>query len=545
MFLPHSLIIIATCELVTLSSGGDKSCINDGTTKHCYHIVDANVTWNEASDVCNNDSGMLINIDSANEQNFIAGEPSGADDESEENCAEISINNMKWNDKSCSDTRGYICEKTQVDCYKEITTYTGQQSVTISGRICQAWSLNTPHSHKYHEDSMFPDGKEDTAANFCRDPSKSGFLWCYTLDRAKRWEECPIWFCEKTGGTEPCMKDESSGHCYQILDTQITWNQAFYKCERNGGNLVTIESVEEQQFISDLMRMRKRFFETVGLWIGSNKLQPEDQRSWVNGEQFSYVNWAEGEPNSPLVIENCAEIYSLDGTWNDLPCTELRGYICENSRAARKYIQDNATGLWFNLVDAQVTWAKALNICMSDGGILMIIETAEKQKFIDAQIKMMNMTFTARGLWIGLNKLHHEKKRTWINGQNFTYSNWAEGEPNNTPYDKTCAEMYTFTMKWNDEVCTSLRGYICEKIPPVTPDSSQRLDFVIGIAVGSALVFLVGIVLLYCLIKTRTKCKKNDEDYHDVQDRDMYQAEHVYHQHSDLDSNYCTIDDNV
>ncbi|KAL3837203.1 hypothetical protein ACJMK2_022574 [Sinanodonta woodiana] len=132
-----------------------------------------------------------------------------------------------------------------------------------------------------------------------------------------------------SGLTEPCFEDKTSGHCYQIFDTEITWKDAAELCKHGGGNLVTIESSKEQKFIEDLMK--KRTLHALGLWIGSNNLHPDDGRAWFNGEKISYENWAKGEPNSSFIDENCIEIRPADSKWNDVKCTEQNGYICESS----------------------------------------------------------------------------------------------------------------------------------------------------------------------------------------------------------------------
>ncbi|KAL3837100.1 hypothetical protein ACJMK2_022481, partial [Sinanodonta woodiana] len=298
-----------------------------------------------------------------------------------------------------------------------------------------------------------------------------------------------------SGLTEPCFEDKTSGHCYQIFDTEITWKDAAELCKHGGGNLVTIESSKEQKFIEDLMK--KRTLHALGLWIGSNNLHPDDGRAWFNGEKISYENWAKGEPNSSFIDENCIEIRPADSKWNDVKCTEQNGYICESSCAVRDYIQDNKTGRRYKVVDKLTTWDDAFEICDKDGGTLMIIESPEEQAFIAD--KLRHTMLEVKGLWLGSNTVHFVGKRTWTNGKKFTYVKWAEGEPNNSPYVENCAEIYTSNFTWNDRDCSLLRGYICEKKPEVTPNKVQYV-FIISITVGTALVLFVGVIILCCIL---------------------------------------------
>uniref|UniRef100_A0A7S4UZX0 Kringle domain-containing protein n=1 Tax=Ditylum brightwellii TaxID=49249 RepID=A0A7S4UZX0_9STRA len=77
------------------------------------------------------------------------------------------------------------CEAGQAD-------YRGNIAVTKSGKVCQRWDTQTPHSHN-RSPSDFPNaGLEE---NFCRNPDNEGFAWCYTEDPDERWEYCNIPTC--------------------------------------------------------------------------------------------------------------------------------------------------------------------------------------------------------------------------------------------------------------------------------------------------------------------------------------------------------------
>ncbi|XP_052695909.1 plasminogen-like [Crassostrea angulata] len=81
--------------------------------------------------------------------------------------------------------------------------YTGKVSVTQSGRICQAWNSQTPHSHP----------RTSLPENYCRNPDGEPAPWCYTTDPNKRFEICNIPYCV-TRPLECIRKDDPIGRKY-------------------------------------------------------------------------------------------------------------------------------------------------------------------------------------------------------------------------------------------------------------------------------------------------------------------------------------------
>jgi len=70
--------------------------------------------------------------------------------------------------------------------------YTGIVSTTKTGKECQPWASQSPHSH---DKFTFPDGSEEAASNYCRNPDSIDGLWCYTTDPKTRWEYCDVADC--------------------------------------------------------------------------------------------------------------------------------------------------------------------------------------------------------------------------------------------------------------------------------------------------------------------------------------------------------------
>ena len=79
----------------------------------------------------------------------------------------------------------------------------GTVSHTESGRQCQRWDQQLPHSHSYNKAEYFADGV--LPENYCRNALYENYnLWCFTEDEGKRWEYCNIKRC----GEIPCITNQ-------------------------------------------------------------------------------------------------------------------------------------------------------------------------------------------------------------------------------------------------------------------------------------------------------------------------------------------------
>ena len=70
--------------------------------------------------------------------------------------------------------------------------YRGVINKTVSGRDCQRWDSQEPHSHNAKPEWKPYNGLEE---NYCRNPDGSVGAWCYTTDSSKRWELCDVPDC--------------------------------------------------------------------------------------------------------------------------------------------------------------------------------------------------------------------------------------------------------------------------------------------------------------------------------------------------------------
>ena len=90
-------------------------------------------------------------------------------------------------------------------CYTgDGTCYRGGVSTTSSGKTCQEWSLDSPHSHNYNSIGEH---------NYCRNPDGDTSPWCYTTDSGTRFEHCAVPVCTSPPPSPPPL---AAGDCMVV-----------------------------------------------------------------------------------------------------------------------------------------------------------------------------------------------------------------------------------------------------------------------------------------------------------------------------------------
>uniref|UniRef100_UPI0037E91D5C lactose-binding lectin l-2-like n=1 Tax=Semicossyphus pulcher TaxID=241346 RepID=UPI0037E91D5C len=118
-----------------------------------------------------------------------------------------------------------------------------------------------------------------------------------------------------------------NSRCYKYVATLMTWADAELNCVSMGANLVSIHSLEEQNFVKSLI---KNFDPAVGwTWIGLNDIHKEGRWMWSDGSAANYSFWLSGQPDNAGSNEHCVHEYSVtEVKWNDLPCSKTLAFVC-------------------------------------------------------------------------------------------------------------------------------------------------------------------------------------------------------------------------
>ncbi|XP_030828651.1 macrophage mannose receptor 1 [Strongylocentrotus purpuratus] len=298
-----------------------------------------------------------------------------------------------WSDSECSNDIGYMCEKDLDpsapdnppedkfcddisyykygdSCFKLDTTrrtYTGAQtfceddggnlaSITdahyeafleymlYSRGISDAWIGMTNVDGKYQWADGWP-----VLVSFWGDgePSQNDGEGCVILTDAPSWDDTSCadlhpTICRTTNAQPPdpveelpgyCQSGQTAfgGYCYYVPDGLVftEWYSASYQCQQMGGELASIHSKEENEFIRDLVQtdIGKR-----NVWVGLERGPSGGFTNWNDGTPVDYVQWDNGEPtdNWRGNQEDCVEIYTNEfGTWKDEVCSTGSSYICK------------------------------------------------------------------------------------------------------------------------------------------------------------------------------------------------------------------------
>jgi hypothetical protein len=124
-----------------------------------------------------------------------------------------------------------------------------------------------------------------------------------------------------TGADE--FPEPGTTSCYRLVTTAANWNDASLDCRSWGGALVQLDSRVEDNFLAGRV--------LVQIWIGASDQAVEGQQVWSSGAPLAYSNWAPGQPDNYLGVEDCAVKLRPQGTWNDVPCGDLNAYVCERT----------------------------------------------------------------------------------------------------------------------------------------------------------------------------------------------------------------------
>jgi hypothetical protein len=126
------------------------------------------------------------------------------------------------------------------------------------------------------------------------------------------------------GNVCPCPSRTHAGAFYLLCVNQRTWDNARGVCQDFGLDLVVINGLDESVYV----REEARLVGGESWWLGFSDLAQEGQWAWVDASADGFLRWTQGEPNN-FNEEDCAELQTSTGRWNDIACGLRRPFVCE------------------------------------------------------------------------------------------------------------------------------------------------------------------------------------------------------------------------
>ena len=122
-------------------------------------------------------------------------------------------------------------------------------------------------------------------------------------------------------------------HWYDVVLSEpvLTWQDAKISAEAAGGYLATVTSAVENDFVWGLVADTAY---PAAYWLGGYQTTSGSASTtdwnWVTGENWSYENWAQNEPNNAYGTQDYLHYWPGDGSWDDMENGRyMAGYVVE------------------------------------------------------------------------------------------------------------------------------------------------------------------------------------------------------------------------
>ncbi|XP_050960674.1 C-type mannose receptor 2-like isoform X3 [Labeo rohita] len=240
----------------------------------------------------------------------------------------------------------------------------------------------------------------------------------------------------------------SSLRQYHFVDQKKTWTEAQRYCRENHTDLVTINDMQEQNDIKQLLNSNSE-----RVWIG---LRSTDTWIWslsdpasYRANESQYRNWSDNQPqgDGDCVYMDCGN--GQKGQWHDAKCTEALHFICYNDKLV--------------LIRENKTWTEALRHCRNNDMDLVSVDSEQMQQRVKMSITKANVS---DHVWLGLRHSSVLGIWFWVNGQTVCYDQWAPDynkDLNKCDTTVRTGAIRTSDNKWISRPETDTYNFICSK----------------------------------------------------------------------------------
>jgi len=116
---------------------------------------------------------------------------------------------------------------------------------------------------------------------------------------------------------------------YYVIKGRLFWDGALAACRDSGGDLASIHSAEENEFLNSICNTDK-------CWIGLNDWDNEGEYVWSDGSDLDFLYWGVGEPDNTewdldvVYLGDASNGYwNVDGYGSDIGDAICKMMLCE------------------------------------------------------------------------------------------------------------------------------------------------------------------------------------------------------------------------
>ena len=112
-------------------------------------------------------------------------------------------------------------------------------------------------------------------------------------------------------------------NCYKLFSQTLNWEAAEKHCQGEGGHLASVQSAEENNFLTGMT--------TEMHWLGATDIAFEGDWVWQDGTARVFTDWKAGQPDNNNNNENCLMKNFQGAQWNDGPCIQknIKNVVCK------------------------------------------------------------------------------------------------------------------------------------------------------------------------------------------------------------------------
>uniref|UniRef100_A0A8C5WA99 Mannose receptor C-type 2 n=1 Tax=Leptobrachium leishanense TaxID=445787 RepID=A0A8C5WA99_9ANUR len=271
-------------------------------------------------------------------------------------------------------------------------------------------------------------------------------------------------------------------HCYKVyhsekLQDKKSWISAQLLCREIGAQLLSLSSVEEEQFVGNLLSKifgvsDSEVHEQHWFWIGLSRRNPSGDQSWVwsDGQGYSYHNFDRSNQDDDD-IRRCVVLDISSLQWVALECEAHMDWICKLPKGAEIKEPEVTKGSteWvmyenveYKFFEHRSTWTQAQRICTWFQAELVSIHEQAELDFLGKNLEKFSRG-QEQHWWIGLHTYENDGRFRWSDGSVLSYVYWARGRPGRLTREKKCVYMTATRGDWGDQKCITALPYICKR----------------------------------------------------------------------------------